>query len=183
MGYSPRVQDFLRMLAELAGRPERVSELLQEVSLTSADLHSFIFFREQFYTRNLLYQDSHWEVLTLCWQKGQQTPIHDHNGSQGWAYLIAGSLAETIYEVTNLPAPQDFCLRQTARALFHPREISYINDTMGVHCLANTAEEAAISLHIYSPLISSCRYYSLAPRETKIKTLCYYSAEGTVLEG
>jgi predicted metal-dependent enzyme (double-stranded beta helix superfamily) len=175
------VQEFLLSLPAAAGKPERIGELLRMANFSAQDLREYIFFREQFYTRNLIYQDAHWEVLTLCWQQGQQTPIHDHNGSQGWAYIVQGGLDESIFSLQRQEESEGLTLRKKNDASLQGGAISYIDDAMGCHRLANNAAASCVSLHIYSPVIKTCRYYSLAPVEVKEKALSYFSVAGSIL--
>lgn len=180
MSSSP-LKEFLSCLAGLHDKPERVGELLSGVELTSADLRDFIFFRDHCYTRNLIYQDPHWEVLALCWQRGHVTPIHDHSGSRGWAYIVQGSLLETLYRVSSGEQGEDFSLTRLSRTSLPAQKVSYIDDALGCHSLANIAADRSVSLHVYSPVIKSCRYYSLSPRESKMRTLAYFSVAGAIL--
>lgn len=42
--------------------------------------------------------DRHFVALLLCWEKGQQSPIHDHAGASCWVKMLSGDLEEVLYE-------------------------------------------------------------------------------------
>ena len=51
------------------------------------------------YTRTRFYQGERFEILVLCWQEGQQSPIHDHAQSICTMVVLEGSAVTTLYKV------------------------------------------------------------------------------------
>src|SRR6187401_324757 len=94
-----RVEDFVKLLREFT--PETLSsaavlERCQDTDLEDASLAPYVHWNDALYTRNLIYRDELFEVMAVCWQKGQKTVLHTHNGQLGWMLVNRG-----IAEVTN----------------------------------------------------------------------------------
>ena len=51
------------------------------------------------YTRTRFYQGERFEILVLCWQEGQQSPIHDHAQSICTMVVLEGNAVTTLYKV------------------------------------------------------------------------------------
>ncbi|MER7752107.1 cysteine dioxygenase family protein [Kitasatospora sp. NPDC097643] len=100
--------------------------------------------------RRLVAEDDH-EVWLISWLPGQSTGFHDHGGSRGAFTVALGELEEL-----SLGGPdQRLLIRRvpagTARA-FGPEY---------VHDVRNTASGPAVTLHAYSPPLSSMAHYDL----------------------
>ncbi|MFJ3790020.1 cysteine dioxygenase [Kitasatospora sp. NPDC090091] len=126
-----------RIVRELAERPDR---WIHHVRLSTKD---------RWYRR--LAADEDHEVWLISWLPGQSTGFHDHGGARGAFTVALGELEELSLGgpergllVRRLPAG-------TARA-FGPEY---------VHDVRNTATGPAVTLHAYSPPLSSMAHYEL----------------------
>jgi cysteine dioxygenase len=138
---------------------KQVVECLEKVSYQ--DLSSFVVFSEENYTRNLLYKTSLYEIILLCWQKGQVSSVHDHNGSFGIVKVFEGIIEEKQFDFSNLNLSSSFLLSKG--------ETSQISDHIGCHSLG--CKEKAITLHVYSPPIEECSSYCSKEDKWKINSL------------
>ncbi|MFJ6619048.1 cysteine dioxygenase [Kitasatospora sp. NPDC091335] len=135
---APLTPSTLRTIVrELAERPE---EWIHHVRLST---------EERWYRR--LAADEDHEVWLISWLPGQSTGFHDHGGSRGAFTVALGELEEL-----SLGGPdQGLLIRRvpagTARA-FGPEY---------VHDVRNTAVGPAVTLHAYSPPLSSMAHYDL----------------------
>ena len=50
------------------------------------------FWSESFYTRNLIYKDERFELMSLCWDKGQVSRVHNHADQMCWMMVVDGKL-------------------------------------------------------------------------------------------
>jgi cysteine dioxygenase len=50
-----------------------VLDLCSGVKITDSSLAPYVFFDDAFYTRNMIYRDEFFEVMTICWEPGQKT--------------------------------------------------------------------------------------------------------------
>ena len=105
--------------------------------------------------------ENRWHVRLLCsaevdlwlisWTAEQGTQLHDHGGSAGAFTVVEGRLEEAVW--------------QPGRGGLDDREHS-AGDTVVfgehyVHDVRNIREETAVSVHAYSPPLSSMRYYDV----------------------
>jgi quercetin dioxygenase-like cupin family protein len=114
---------------ELADRPE---EWLHRVRL-SAD--------GRWYER--LHHDADHEVWLISWLPGQTTGFHDHGESEGAFTVALGTLEER--------EPGD------ARTLGAGESWAFGRDY--VHDVRNTSDAPAVSVHVYSPPLSTMTRY------------------------
>lgn len=165
-----------------------VQELIKQLSETSKDNYNLVLQilnieRQSFskyenwskvnYLRNGIFKNEHFEIILLCWEKGQETTVHYHGGEECWMYLIEGELEEIFYtKVTNNT------LTQTKSQKLFISKSSYINDSLGLHKLKNSFEGRSLSLHIYAKPILEYRFYDETDKMFKKKTLAYDTFEG-----
>src|SRR5215218_5980113 len=76
----------IALLARLEGRPgtpplSDLADWLAGSPIDVADLAPYVNFDGRQYTRNLVCATELWQMLLLCWRRGQHSPIHDHHGS------------------------------------------------------------------------------------------------------
>ena len=85
------------------------------------------------------------EAWLLTWLPGQQTGWHDHGGSAGAFLVVSGQLREETANATRH-------LSTGTGRRFGPRH---------VHRVVNDGVLPAISLHVYSPALTSMTRYEL----------------------
>ena len=64
-------------------------------------------FRDDRYSRNLIYRDPIFEVMAIGWKPGQKTPVHTHNGQLGWMLVEQGALSVKTYRYAGCNAPDN----------------------------------------------------------------------------
>ncbi len=176
---------------------EGVRAFLEATRLSPEALRPYIFFKTDFYTRNLIYRDRLFEVMTICWKPGQKTAVHTHNGQLGWMAIAQGEAAVHNYKYVNCNAPEnqnvvgidclggathielDRCATERCHAEGH---ISTVDKLQTIHQIENTdpAQAGCISLHIYSLPIESCIAFDLEKQRCYRRTLSYFSQYGKV---
>lgn len=98
-----------------------------------------------------LHLDDDFEVWLISWDLGQDTLLHDHGGSNGAFRVVAGRLCEDHATIGDRRLRQRSHATSSAAA-FGPRY---------VHNLVNTASTPAVSIHAYSPPLSTMSYYAV----------------------
>ena len=98
------------------------------------------------YARHVIYADpeDRYTIVSIAWGSGQQSPIHGHHTWCGVA-VYRGTVIETFYETAGNNAPPR-ALRSTAR---QPGTLSFDANLTGVHRIANTTQDVAVSIHVY----------------------------------
>lgn len=130
--------------------PRNFESIATEIQLDATSFEPYISWKPDRYTRNCIIRADNYELLLLCWSKGQGSSIHSHNGEQCWVYNIQGRLKETRYDlVEGIPTP-------TAVHCLEERQLSYMSDAIGLHKLENPYNDSALSLHLYANPIDAC---------------------------
>src|SRR5262249_57414377 len=106
---------------------DRLLDFCLETAVDPATLGRYLHFRDDMYTRNLIFRDEAIELMAVCWKPGQRTVIHTHNGQLGWMAVQQGHLAVINYKwlgckaADNQNVAGNGCLGRAARAAIHPR--------------------------------------------------------------
>jgi predicted metal-dependent enzyme (double-stranded beta helix superfamily) len=96
------------------------------------------------------------EAWLLTWVPGQGTDWHDHGGSAGAFVILRGALTELHATTSAFTDPA---------IVGEPRELTAGTvrafGTKHIHRVTNLALEPAISLHVYSPALTSMTRYEM----------------------
>ncbi|CAE7284811.1 cdo1 [Symbiodinium microadriaticum] len=139
-----------------------VTETLQSVKLNPREWQQHAVYRRGRYTRNIVgYSPNQFIVLLLCWERGQQSPIHDHAGAHCFIKMLSGQLQERKFAW----APNGSSGPQAGPpglldASDTEKSVSFMHDSLGLHQIENPSEsDVAVSLHVYSPPFQECRIF------------------------
>src|SRR5215203_3555643 len=104
------IDDFVERLRSFESRPvtrDSVLDFCDSVQISDSSLTPFVKFDDHFYTRNLIYRDPMFEVMTICWQPGQRTAVHSHNGQLCWMITQRGTLKVVDYKWLGCDHPEN----------------------------------------------------------------------------
>ena len=107
-----------------------------------------------------IYRDPRIDIWLISWLPTQCTELHDHGGSSGAFTVLAGELSEAV------PSPagvRDTVARRPGRASASAR-------TTSTTC-ATSAAEPAVSVHAYSPPLTTMNFYDLEDRRHRADAL------------
>jgi predicted metal-dependent enzyme (double-stranded beta helix superfamily) len=94
-----------------------------------------------------------WEVWLISWLPGQSTGFHDHGGSAGAFGVVWGALDECFLQCGSGPLVNRVSSGEVRAFGAHH-----------VHDVRNSADSSvAVSLHAYSPPLSTMTRYDLTP--------------------
>ncbi len=122
------------------------------------------------YTRNCLVENEKFELILLCWEEGQITPIHNHGGEECWVKIIDGEFREKIY--TTNQAGQLYMVNTINSKT---NDVTYMIDFMGYHSIENLSAQRGLSLHLYAKPIRSCRIFDENSQQFVNKDLTYHT--------
>jgi cysteine dioxygenase len=189
------IDDFVERLRSVEGgliTRDKVLELCDGVQVSDASLAPYTYFDDTFYTRNLIYRDDLLEVMAICWQPGQRTAVHTHNGQLCWMVTQRGHIKVVDYKWLGCDHPENQnvvgidCLAGSDHIeLERVREVEACaggpvvtaDKLQTIHQLFN-AGEPTISLHVYSRPIDSCVAFDMQNRHCYRRELSYYSRHG-----
>ncbi len=129
--------------------------LLSDLEVDRECLGHHVHFECDHYARNKVATSPWYELVCVCWQPGQRTPIHDHRASSCAFLVVEGAATEVLFE-TN----EDGTLNFESEPF--RREKGYICASWDadIHEIVNDTDEDMITLHIYSPALSQLHIYS-----------------------
>ncbi len=134
-----------------------------------------------------MFKNELFEIMTLCWEVGQESRIHNHSEQNCWMTIPVGKLfiqnfnelesncSENFYRITPSTA---IVLRQD----FHAAEVDQEEPIHQV-CNLDTFKERAVSLHIYSKPYDKCLVYNPRKNHVQEVNLFYTSVNGQLCEG
>jgi quercetin dioxygenase-like cupin family protein len=96
-----------------------------------------------------VYRDRRMDVWLISWLPEQGTQLHDHGGSSGSFTVLSGVLCESVVS------------RGRARDLRRAAGDSVAFGRHYVHDVRNTSSAPAVSVHAYSPPLTTMTYYDL----------------------
>ena len=152
-------------------------ECLEKTNFGLEELEDFLHFEIGSYTRNLIYRNENYEMMAICWGIGHHTPIHDHNGQEGWIKVIDGKVEESLYQVQMLD--EDSFRAELLKAdQFSKGAVSHVNDEIAFHSIRNLNRGRSVTLHLYSLPISRCHIYDTKSGKRGVKVMSNYTEYG-----
>ena len=157
-----------------------VGRYIEEDRVDLDSLSPYLFFRPTHYTRNLIYKCGLFELLAICWEAGQVSPIHNHQGQNCWMGVPLGKLAVQNYDVVKIDGAGHCELREAERLVMDPGHPSSVDNDRPIHAVLNLPEygQRAVSLHVYSRPYDRCLVYSLNESSYREVPLFYDSEYG-----
>lgn len=122
----------------------------------------YFFWSDKFYTRNLIYKDARFELMALCWEKGQASRIHNHADQMCWMTVPIGQLRGQNFSVCEMDEDSSMCrLKETDRFDLSDCLTAKVELEEPIHQILNLPEfnARAVSLHIYSKPFDRCLSY------------------------
>ncbi|MFN0207134.1 MAG: cysteine dioxygenase [Planctomycetota bacterium] len=192
------VSTFIEKLKLLESNPittNSVLEVLHDFNVDDGSVRRFAAWSDEKYMRHLLYKDSLFEVILICWKPGQHTPVHTHNGQLGWATITRGGLDVVNYQWHGCDRPENQnvvgidCLSGGKKVDIRATgtvsasaggPVATVTKQQSIHqilCPAGAVENAA-SVHIYSLPIDSCVSFDLEHQRCGRRILRYDTIDG-----
>lgn len=165
---------------------EPVYEYLNTHPVELSSLDKYLHFSPKFYTRNLIYKDDRFEMMAICWEKGQASRVHNHWDQRCWMTVPIGRLKGQNFAVEEIDESRGHCkLRETNSFELAECLAATVDLEEPIHQVLNLAEydERAVSIHIYSKPYDRCLSYCRDTDTFKEVTLCYTSIDGRLCDG
>lgn len=154
-----------------------VAALLADYAKQQQDWREYQTWSSDRYTRNLVHRCGAYELLLLCWEAGQESPIHDHAGQHCWMAVLDGRLEEVHFAIDNKG------LTPGRSATFDRGEVAFIQDEIAWHRIRSLSEGRSVTLHLYADPIDSCRIYDEAVGAPEQVEMGYHSVRGKDCSG
>ena len=162
---------------------DKIYRFLAENPVDVDTISRFFFWSEKFYTRNLIYKDERFELMALCWSKGQVSKIHNHADQMCWMTVPVGKLRGQNFHAVEIDQSKNFCkLEETDNFDLSDCLTAKVELEEPIHQILNLPEfnQRAVSLHIYSKPFDKCLSYC---RETNCfsEVPLFYTSVGAKL--
>eukprot|EP00116_Pleurobrachia_bachei_P013052 sb/3473314/ len=107
-------------------------------------------FNDHGYYRVVIDQgNDRYNLVIVCWNTGQGTPIHDHPASECMFKVCEGDITETRFE---MPESCGDNLRVASEVTLEEGDVGHINDSLGIHRMSNDSDtDTCVTLHCYFP--------------------------------
>ena len=159
------IADWVKGLAAIPERDftlENVQDYILSHAVRPETLDNYLFFSKGNYTRNLIFRNDLFECMTICWEIGQASRIHNHRDQNCWMAAPIGRLRIQNFRVGDRDLAQHTC-RITPTEIYemdaaHP---VHVNPLEPVHQVLNLPEfnQRAVSVHVYSKPFDTCEVY------------------------
>ena len=163
-----------------------VYEYIRDHPVGERSLEPYLFFSENHYTRNLIFKNDVFELMSICWEVGQCSQIHNHHNQNCWMAIPIGRLRVQNFRVVEQRDAAGYCRLEPTNAFdIHRQMPAEVDPEEPVHQVLNLAEfgQRAVSLHIYSRPFNRCLVYRCETDEYREIPLHYTSEYGELCEG
>jgi cysteine dioxygenase len=167
-------------------RPGTVYDYIKDHPVDEASLEPYTFFSKNHYTRNLIFKNDLFELMSICWEVGQVSQIHNHYNQYCWMAIPSGRLRVQNFRVIEQNEEAGYCRLEPADAFdIHRLMPAEVDPAEPVHQVLNLAEfgQRAMSLHVYSKPFNRCLVYCCETSEYREIPLHYSSEYGKLCEG
>ena len=141
------------------GRRPGLDELdmhLRSTEVNLAALKGCIGYADDGYQRNVVKNSEFYELVAICWTPGQETPIHDHVGSDCAFLIVDGVATETIYETNEEGLAYPINARH-----YQSLEVCAAEEP-DIHRVSNDTDSERVNLHIFTPPLYAYNIYAPA---------------------
>jgi cysteine dioxygenase len=176
-----RMEEFLERMHDFARKKFDCAEVMPFLGSTliaPESLAPYLHWAPGGYSRNLVHRDQSFELMALCWDVGQCSKVHGHEGEKCWARVEQGKLRFRNYAETGPRQNGRARLVQTGSIV--DGEPGHVDGPADIHSVGNPAEFGgrAVSLHLYCYPFDECEIFDLETGEVSRLRLTYDSVGG-----
>ena len=159
------IDDWVKGLAAIREREftlEKVQEYIVSHAVRPETLDKYLFFSKGNYTRNLIFKNEVFECMTICWEVGQASRIHNHRDQNCWMSAPIGRLRIQNFRVDERDPGHGTCrIVPTEIYEMNASNPVHVNPLEPVHQVLNLPEfkQRAVSIHVYSKPFDTCEVY------------------------
>lgn len=184
-----KIENLIEGLKEIPNSEFKCDNVYQFLAKHPVDVDTiapFFYWSEKFYTRNLIYKDERFELMVLCWDRGQVSRIHNHADQMCWMTVPVGKLRGQNFRAVEMDEEKGLC-KLTETDMFDLSDClaSKVELEEPIHQILNLPEfnERAVSVHIYSKPFDTCLSYCRDTDTFKEVNLAYSSIDGKLCDG
>lgn len=128
--------------------------ILKAIEIPYDEFEKHFTWKEEHYTRNSIIRNDVFELLVICWERGQDSPIHDYDSKDAWIHILRGQLKEEKFKKDDEGA-----FERVSTVTLGVKDFSYMSGHVGLHKYNNSHNGRTVSLHLYvNPLVKWNEY-------------------------
>lgn len=184
-----KVENLIEGLCAISGAEfncENVYKFLAENPVDVDSIAAYFNWSEKFYTRNLIFKNERFEMMAICWDKGQSSAIHNHADQMCWMTVPIGTLRGQNFRAVETDESKNYCrLEKTDQFNLSDCLTAKVELEEPIHQILNLPEfeSRAVSLHIYSKPFDRCLAYCSKTDSYKEVQTFYTSVDGVICDG
>jgi uncharacterized NAD(P)/FAD-binding protein YdhS/predicted metal-dependent enzyme (double-stranded beta helix superfamily) len=165
------LNNFIREIQKVSTRLDLVQlqDWVARLDLTDLAIANNIYFSPKNYQRQILYRDSNCEIILVCWQPGQFSPIHDHGDSLNVTRVYRGVLTSRIFTQNNSATDRSSPLLLSTQYLQSSELIGV--DRGEIHQLANTSQQNLVTLNVYAKPLQQMQVYNSMSGQSQLSAI------------
>lgn len=182
------IQNLIKGLREIPDAEFHCDPVYQFLTDNPVEINSierYFNWSDKFYTRNLIYKDERFELMAICWRKGQVSTIHNHADQMCWMTVPIGKLRGQNFRALEIDEAKNYCkLEETDTFDLAECLAAKVELEEPIHQILNLPEfnEPAVSIHIYSKPFETCLTYCNETDSFSEVRLNYTSIDGKLCE-
>jgi cysteine dioxygenase len=165
---------------------ENVYDFLSGNPIDVDSISRYFHWSSAFYTRNLIYKDDRFEMMAICWERGQVSTVHNHAEQKCWMTVPVGRLRGQNFAIEEIDHSRNLCrLKENGTFELSDCLTAKVELEEPIHQILNLSEfdQRAVSIHIYSKPFNTCLSYCRETHTYKEVPLYYTSIDGELCSG
>jgi cysteine dioxygenase len=130
-------------------------DAMKSLQIPLNEWERYFTFREDRPGRVCLSTTESYQLFLLCYEKGQQGPIHDIDSEEAWIHPICGEFIEERYRESKGKME----LEQVSSVLLNSQSYSHMQKSKTIYRYINAYENRSVCLHLYSKPVMEWREY------------------------
>ncbi|MEQ9404048.1 MAG: cysteine dioxygenase family protein [Cyclobacteriaceae bacterium] len=149
------IGSLIRALIGKNSHEDKVLDMMRRIDIPREEFEKYYSWDDDRYARNVLARTDEIEILLICWEKGQSSPIHDFNSQEAWIHPIEGWIKEERFKIN---PGDDTKLERISSVLLGTDEYAYMNQ-VGIHRYSNSNNARSVTLNVYARPVTEWRVY------------------------
>lgn len=123
-----------------------LASIIKKIKFRFKDIEHLCFWDADSYSKINIGSGDNYTLDLICWENGQKSPIHNHEVTQAWAYVLRGEVVEKLFSRINNQS--EFKLK--SEKILHQNQPYELNHNKELfHQLVNINNGRSVSLHLY----------------------------------
>ncbi len=144
-------------------------DTLKRIQIPIREYEKYYSWNSDRYTRNSIFENEQFEILLVCFEKGQGSPIHDYDFNEAWITVVQGKLREEKFR----QHPRGNRLEKVSSVNLMPGDFTFISGQVGIHRYFNIFENRSVCLCLYSKPVKRWKIYDEATGKEDMKDTWY----------